>query len=434
VRNSVFLLLFALGIGSSWIFSRSQSVATVSAQTTPIDMPIELIVVTSKKPNAARKPASEPSSARESSPVCEVLKHYPREETGALSFERGEISPLCRPFIRQKERGELDRCGDIKRDPYASNFTWSSRNEMTRRGRANLYTDPEFQPQLAALFERVEQVRESSAKLCCGDDPQCRALMAAVKIDVCKPQEDPDSPDPCVFGGSYRMSGKGYASVFRAIQRQYSGEETAELKRMASRNLSVDEMRDPEAPAEPVSGTIVLSSYVSKKIGIASIDPVIMHEFGHACSMIKMQQTALSASSTDTLAQAHRAVQWLDRARSRCKAEVELPESYLDFWESLGESRELAKCFYQLTKANQEQAVDRTCSNLCPGHFLEETVGIAFSLLLGKLDGSPGAVFPGTCDHVRDGQHPMVSDVVDCMAQHSSRFRERLRQMNHCEG
>jgi hypothetical protein len=433
VRKSIFLLLFALAIGSSWAFSRSGTVATVSAQTTPIEMPIELVIVTPKKSKPTRKPASAPASIQ-GSPVCDVLRQYPRSESGALAFEKGEISPLCRPFIRQKERAELDRCGDLKRDPYVSHYTWSSRNEMTKKGKANLYTDPEFQPQLSALFERVEEIREASAKLCCGDDSQCRALMAAVKIDVCRPHEDPDSPDPCVFGGSYRMPGKGYASVFRAIQRQYSGEETAELKRLASRNLSVDEMRDPEAAAEPVSGTIVLSSYVSKKLGIASIEPVVMHEFGHACSMIKMQQMALSASSGDTLAQAHRAVQWLDRARARCKADVDLPESYLDFWESLGESRDLAQCFYRLTKANQDQTVDRTCSNLCPGHFLEETVGVAFSLLLGKLDGSPGAAFPGTCDHVRDGQHPMVSDVVDCMAQHSLRFRERLRQMNHCDG
>ncbi|MEK7356342.1 MAG: hypothetical protein AAB250_07825, partial [Bdellovibrionota bacterium] len=102
-------------------------------------------------------------------------------------------------------------------------------------------------------------------------------------------------------------------------------------------------------------------------------------------------------------------------------------------WTSIGESRELAQCLADITTLNQKGAIDKTCNGLCAGHYLEESLGIAFSLLLGDLSGKPSSVFPNTCDHVRDGQHPLVSDVVDCLAQASPRFRDKIKSTYGCE-
>ena len=378
--------------------------------------------------------------------VCEALKQYPRAEGAKPSYESGDISPLCKPFVRMA-RADLDRCGDVQRDPYvakaktaapseaasSSRFTWASRNEMLKKGKGNLYLDGDLTPQLPWILRRADDLRSQATLLCCGSDMSCAEQMSKVELSICKPTNDPNSPDPCVFGGSYKMPGKGYSMIFRAIHRLYQAPEASTVRGIATKNLKAEDLKDASLPAGIFPGSIVLSSYVSRAEGAASLEPIILHEYGHACSMVKMQQASLQGQTSENLPKAFRAAQWLDKARSRCDAELEIPEGYYDFWESIGETRGLAACLHDLTTANQKQLVDKPCSGLCPGHYMEEAVGIAFSLLLGDLTGMKGGVFPATCDHVRDGQHPMVSDVVDCMAQHSTRFRERLAKAFKCE-
>jgi hypothetical protein len=229
-------------------------------------------------------------------------------------------------------------------------------------------------------------------------------------------------------GAATKCQGEGYTAIFRAIQKVHGGASAAEFKRIAEKNLGgSDGLFEPMPDLN--RGNIVLSSYVSKAQGVASLEPVILHELGHACSMVHMQENSLQPKDSD---KSLRATRWLDSARNRCSQDTELPEAYYDFWTSIGESRQLAACLFQLTSDNQKQKVDRSCPGLCPGHYMEESVGIAFSLLSGDVRGLPQSVFPNTCDHVRDGQHPMVSDVAECLTQHSPRFREKLRRAYGC--
>lgn len=383
--------------------------------------------------------------------ICSLLGEYPQPEDSKRSFEMAQIAPLCRPFVKTG-RGGLDQCGDVARDPYVSLFTWPSRVEMERRGHLNLYSGEKGDRLRRHLLRRIDDIRRESADFCCGDDPTCQSAMREVEVSICQPSEDPNRPDPCVFGGSYRMPGAGYTALYRLLRGQQAsrvkmrmnnapaahtdgGEKSGprvlmELGELVERNLKgVRTTLGPDdRPPRLLRGQIVLSSYVDRRRGVEALEPVIRHEFGHACSMIRMQEGALGPDP----ARALRAVQWLDRAKRRCESDIDLSEAYLDFWSDLGESRGLGRCLQKLAELNQSGAIDKPCSNLCPGHYLEEAVGIAFSLLTGDVSGAPGAVFPNTCHHVRDGQHPLVSDVVDCLAQHSSRFRRRLRVTYQC--
>jgi hypothetical protein len=381
------------------------------------------------------------------SPVCEALKKYPKAEDEKLSFEAGEISAICRPFVKL-QRHELDRCGDAERDPYtvnspalsaatassssrdpsSSKFTWASRSEMSKRGKYNLFADPEARDQREVLMKRIGELKDSARQLCCGNDLNCQSSFMKVDVSLCKPQEDPNAPDPCVFGGSYKMPGEGYTAIFRVIQKIHGSASATEFKRIAEKNLGgSDGLFEPMPDLN--RGNIVLSSYVSKAQGVAALEPVILHELGHACSMVRMQQNSLASRDTE---KSLRATRWLDSARSRCNQDIELPEAYYDFWESLGESHKFAACLYQLATDNQKQKVDHSCPGLCPGHYMEESVGIAFSLLSGDVSGLAQSVFPNTCDHVRDGQHPMVSDVAECLVQNSPRFRDKLKRAYGC--
>jgi hypothetical protein len=315
---------------------------------------------------------------------------------------------------------------------------------MYRRGKVNLVSDPRYVSQAALFDVQAAAIREDAADLCCQDDVRCKSAMKSVEISLCKPLEGGESPDPCVFGGSYTMSGEGYSTIFGTIQRTYSTEAGSGLREIAEKNLGYygpnrvtaqfsanpSSVRAKAGPTYPLTGKIVLTSYVSEKEGLAALIPTLNHELGHACSMIRMQMSAVSKDVS--LDKATRAVEWLNLVKDRCDSNVKLSEAYYDFWEGLGESRGLAQCLYKIAEMNQKQQVDRKCEKLCPGHYLEEGVGIAFSLLNGDLKGRADSVFPTTCDHVRDGQHPMVSDVVDCLAQHSERFRRRLSEAYNC--
>lgn len=363
--------------------------------------------------------------------VCEALAGYPKPANTKMAFETGQIAPICQPFV-SRTRASLDMCGDKNKDPYASgttvdahdghvhshvtrsNFTWPTRTEMYKRGQINVITDPKGEPLRQGLVAHAEKVRQETTALCCNGDERCEDAMKKVQVQVCKPSVGENDPDSCVYGGVYQVPAEEFGQASTRLKKEEAG-----------------------GTFSPATGNITLSSYVSADHGSESVDSVIRHEFGHACSMVKMQLSAASPFwqklvDQDQRAKADRARQWVDDVRNRCDAKAKLPEAYNDFFESIGETREFSACIYKLAEMNQKQQVDRTCDKLCPGHYMEEAVGITFSLLTGDLSGKVGAVFPNTCNHVRDAQHPMVSDVMDCLTQHSPRFRAKLRDQYSC--
>ncbi|MES2964858.1 MAG: hypothetical protein V4760_13285 [Bdellovibrionota bacterium] len=444
------LALSGFSISGESAFFRFDPGATHSHQTQEASVTPAQV----EAPAAATEP---PVMPRERAAVCEAIKQFPKKGTDKASFRNGLVSDLCRPFVKY-QRHELDRCGDRTSDPYSSHvsvgqelevlappaatetkshftssYTWPSRTEMNKRGKGNLYTDAGLQPELPKLLNRVEELRAEATNLCCGPgDKACRTGMAQVEVSVCRPNDDPDGPDPCVFGGTFKMPGAGYDAIFTTLMKRKGRGIANELRQIAERNLKILKERKP-AHATPEHGSITLSSYVSQENGVAALEPVILHEFGHACSMVKMTIDATDFSTSTRQKRALRATKWLDSAKKRCDSAYEIPEAQQEIWQSLGESKELAQCLSDLTTLNQKGAIDKSCNGLCAGHYLEESMGIAFSLLLGDVTGKPSSVFPNTCDHVRDGQHPLVSDVVDCLAQHSPRFREKIKTSYGCE-
>ncbi len=381
--------------------------------------------------------------------VCQEIRSYPRKSTDKLSFEIGEISPLCKPFVKGS-RGTLDRCGDPADRfdeestttssytwPSRSSYTWPSHDEMLKKGRLNLFSDKSLEPEIPKLNLRIEEIRTQATNLCCGDDVACRAGMAGVEVSVCKPPTDGSISDPCVHGGAFEMAGRNYTSIFAAIQSRYTKDEDSEFRAITTKNLPL-RMRGPTAAGEPLTaplgGKIVLTSYVRKDLGVAGLEPTLFHEFGHACTMVKMQVQAQSGVTPEVRGKALNALKWFDGVKNRCAKDTSSQEAaYADFWESIGETRELAACFAKITDLNRKEVLDKPCNGICPGHYMEETVGVAFSLLTGDLTGRADSVFPNTCDHMRDRQHPMVADVMECLAQHSPRFRTRLIEAYGCE-
>ncbi|MES2856695.1 MAG: hypothetical protein V4692_12565 [Bdellovibrionota bacterium] len=371
-----------------------------------------------------------PPMQNENASICEALKSYPKLQQTELSFRSAAISNLCKPFVKQT-RAELDRCGVKNLDPYTSRYTWPSRNQLAKRGKGNLYVDPQLQSELAKLPSRIESIRSRATELCCAPgETACREGMAKVEVEVCKPNSDPTQPDPCVFGGSFHMPGSAYRSIFEVVAKAKGEGEATEMRKIAMRNLA--RKRNP-ASATHEHGKITLSSYVPLSSGIAAAEPVLLHEFGHACSMVRMRNAAVTQPRDIASGKrAARATEWIDSARKRCDTDFKIPEATYDFWTDIGESKELAVCLNDLAGLNQRQEIDKPCSGICPGHYVEEAVGIAFSLLLGDLKDGASSILPNTCDHVRDGQHPLVSDVVECFAQHSPRFRSRVKQAYGC--
>lgn len=393
------------------------------------------------------KPVAPGQSAVKRLRVCSILREYPKAAGEKLAFESGKIGGLCQPFVRGT-RASLDRCGEAGTDPYTlvssgmhSHATeraiWPSRNQMYSKGKINLLADPAHQTQLPRFYRRIETIRTAAAETCCGDDVQCKAAMNRVDVSVCQPKDDPEASDPCVFGGTFEMAGRNYAAIFAGLSRMYRSGDTMELGAIASKNLPMvdpNRLHTAMEPSDfaPLGGRIILTSYVPKSQGARALEPTLHHEFGHACSMIRMQTAAASGVSSESRAKALRAVKWLDQVKRRCDLGADLPEAYYDFWETMGESRGLASCLFKLTDLNRKGEIDKPCDGVCPGHYLEEAVGVAFSMLNGDVSGLAESVYPNTCDHMRDRQHPMVSDVVECLAQHSPRFRKKVASAYGC--
>lgn len=443
----IFVFLVSLGLGV-WQFSTPTKTASVSsaplAETHADSLASSMVA---RETMLDEKRGEKLLPAKEA--VCQALNHYPRPPSAPMSSVNGDVSPLCRPFAGANRR-RLDRCGDSQTDPYSSSmtesrskFTWASRNELSKMGKINLFTDSNRKTERERFEKRIEHLKTSAREMCCSGEEACEREFDRVEVSLCRPASDPDAPDPCAFGGTFHYPGEGYAEIFARLREASSGsafasqasaetkQDLQDMNRIALRNLSdVEFPRNPSMAGMSRPGTIVLSSYVTSRQGTAALEPILLHEFGHACSLAKMRRWATDPASDSK--RALRAAVWLDHARLRCDREAELPEAYDDFWVSLGESKSLSSCLRDLAVQNQKGRLDRPCNGLCPGHYIEEAVGIAFSLLTGDLSAQAGSVFPNTCDHVRDGQHPMVSDVVDCLAQNSPRFRQRLKQAYRC--
>ena len=96
--------------------------------------------------------------------LCNALAQFPRSETDKLNFEKNEVGSLCKPYM-QRTRASLDMCGDGNSDPYTSAFTWASREQMAKRGKINIVSDPKAQPLYTALLSRAEEIRHETANI-----------------------------------------------------------------------------------------------------------------------------------------------------------------------------------------------------------------------------------------------------------------------------
>lgn len=333
-----------------------------------------------------------------------------------------------------RSRGSLDRCGDVNADVFASRSTWPSPRELKTRGKIDLNA-PENSELRRRWDARVAGIKDESADFCCGTDRECRDSLARNEISLCRSVAGEDEPDRCAFGGSYDVPGRAYRSLFGHLLGIHAGEAALRALVVAGPFRPAVAARTgadgTEGAMYPMPGKITLTNYVDRKKGIAALEPTLRHELGHACVMTRMQLSAARGGSEDGRARAERALRWLNSVKRRCLPTAALPDAYDDFWEDLGEDRGLSRCLTKIAELNRDGKVDGKCAGLCPGHYLEEATGIAFSLLTGPVRG-PGSVFPATCSHIRDVQHPMVADVVECLGRHSPRFRAKTAAAYGC--
>src|SRR5262249_32968470 len=128
--------------------------------------------------------------------------------------------------------------------------------------------------------------------------------MRKVTVEICRPPTDSHAPDPCVFGGTYTLSPRAFDSLFRRLYRLDERQADTEAMKIVENNLSPNSLAllKNEAPrfssllrgpsTSPLSGKILLTSYVPETGGVSALEPTLRHEFGHACSMIRMQLQA----------------------------------------------------------------------------------------------------------------------------------------------
>jgi len=375
--------------------------ARYSAMVCPLlpNGPLSAILAQSPVVTGAASNANTPPTKVSAQGDAAALENRPM-----YAFERGEIAPLCRPFM-DLTRAHLDMC---EPDP-TQNLIVQNRRRVAPFIETTS-TEPRGLPSQMGASESakasmpslptasswnlvVERARNSAAQLCCADDRRCVSAMNQVSVKVSLRT----STD-----GSFEVSGSSYRRI---------NESWAQLSSNSS----------PSTPPELQVGRILISDAVANGSRRDSLEPVLLHEFGHACTLIRMQ-TRASAKSQE----------WFRLVSRRCDQNAPLAQAYIDYWQDLGESKELGQCLQRLVELNRDRKIDRSCSRLCPGHYLEEASASAFALLAGDLGGRRESVFPNQCDHQRDPEHPLVSDVVECLSHHSARFRSRIASVYQC--
>jgi hypothetical protein len=375
-------------------------------------------------------PYQTPSLERSDANMCNVIKELSKGDP--KKFDTKNPYGLCAPIWKSPVPGWTRPEAQKALQVYGtSDFQPLPRNEYMRLKGFSVLREQGR----AALIKQTDDIREGSAKACCGTDSDCLSAMRGVRVSVCSSpaDQDPSQPDPCeAVGGSYNLTTKENAVMALTMKDSVTlfstglPSQTSKVIEEARALLGGTSML---LEAYPATGEIVLSPYVTSRGEPISEMGTLRHEFGHACSFIKRQIAAKPGKSRAR----ENAMSFFMRRGTSCELDPDVHKAaYGSLLKETGASRDVEACLLDLARQSTVETSSAYIPNSCQLNKIEEATAEAFAFY--TLPIMPDSFPDRACSRLPSTKHPASVDVFTCVIKADARKRREFAGKYRCEG
>lgn len=372
---------------------------------------------------------------------CTIIKNYPGKQTSD--------NPLCEEYWKHSKtsKSNLNSCNTNK-DRFSEGHIPESQNSMQNMGLQTLTNRTNNKDErslnkkkMAEIESEAREVMDSVASSCCTKDQACIKNMKSIEIKFCTPPTNPNEPDPCTNEAYYTLKDQQISQLKNSMYKKYvannmeNSKDAQEVRRIVSMLYNESDsslLKDLKSSfiSLPIAGRVVFSPYVSEMATANIRKAVATHEFFHACDMVKAQNKLFNEQNDMkiVLQNIRRIHNFLS---NDCKLDESIKSSYQNLWSEMGESTELAKCIEQLATDSTKLNSKSFCSDACPSRILAEGFAHAASLIVATGEVSK-QLYPAGCHSPSDKLHPLTADLIECVAQHSPRFKKIFKSTYNC--
>lgn len=372
---------------------------------------------------------------------CSLIKNYPGKQMSD--------NPLCEEYWKNSKTSkvQLNSCNTNK-DRFSKGHIPESQNSMQNMGLQALTNRTSNKDErslnkkkMAEIETEAREVMNGVADSCCGKNQDCIKSMKSIEVKFCIPPKNPNEPDPCTNDAYYTLTTQQVSQLKNSLYKNYvvnnmeSSKEAQEVRRIVSMLYNESDsslLKDLKSSfiSLPIAGRVVFSPYVSEMTTANTRKAVATHEFFHACDILKAQQKLFNEQKDmGVVLQNIRRVQNI--LSNDCKIDESLKSSYRNLWSEIGETTELSKCIEQLANDSTKANSISFCADACPSRILAEGFAHAAAMIVADSEASK-QLYPIGCYQPSDKFHPLTADLIECVAQHSPRFKKNFKSTYNC--
>ena len=344
-------------------------------------------------------------------------------------------------------------------DRFDSTYTHPSENENRKKGLVSLTgnqlnsMDEKTKEKLinikSALFNMAKEVQTELAKQCCGvENKKCKDRLLNIGISMCKSPHNSTEKDFCSEGTSYFIFNTfgDQVSAIAQLRKLLVSIQKNELNKTEF-DIIIEKFKT-ELNHDEKQWDSVIKKFTDIPPGYINISPyvniqdmegtlkkartVFTHEFSHGCDRILNEQQVSNYKNNSNAFYALTSAIQSYGLETKCKLANSHKNYYRNLWQSLGESINLAICFEKITEETKNKESKSYCPNACASDFFAESFAMGYEMLSFKEEFQPNFYPDRICHGVQDSKHPRSSDILECLAQHSPRFRQRFRDVFSC--
>ena len=285
----------------------------------------------------------------------------------------------------KSKRSDLDVCGDSSEDVYEESYPQHSIRFMEEVNKPAYVLASEDEKEI--FLAKAKIIQAEVGGYCCGDNSDCLTRFGSAEAYICEPPSDIDANDECT-------KKQGSADTYLWVK---------------------------------------LSPYVLKD-GRAwhTTNSTIYHEFGHICSFVWAEQ--FSRDSTKTPLVRAGALRSIDDTydndnKKYCEFNDEMKAFYTELMNQQMSNSNLTQCAIKIAEQRKSD-----CDVACVSSNMEEIFAeMTYHLNDVKAIRFYPEIVPNEyCTIPGDKEHPIWTDVLECMLSHSGKFRARLIEEMGC--
>ncbi len=387
---------------------------------------------------------------------CRRIENYP-DQLGIKDPSKRSFA-LCSRLgweLFSPDYKKLNLCGSrekqdlkLRKNQDSNSFAGLTPASQYQQGNVNLNQpndSPKFKDAVnikSKILKIGNEVKEQTARRCCGQDNVCQQAIKSVPILWCSSQAEKNQKDSCLDDLAFFLPSEEDIKQTRQVlgneyDREFKVHPTEpRLKKIRGLipNFFITQGQG-KGSSFPRVGIVKLSPYFNPSNSedeLLRLRKSLTHELAHSCDFIQQQ---LQAKAYDKESEgAYRAtitlVEYtLNPLAGKCDLSTERKSYYKNLFEQAGDSAQVIKCVMDVVEESGNQNSPFSCDNGCKKRQISEAFAEAVEIKNSQIDLNADS----HCRGNRNSSHPATIDLLECYANHSEDFRAKLRKDARCD-